>query len=57
MLLGSEERHTDKFRVFFEEFSGGRVGSFVDFGNQDKCTASLEDAQDFVQVSGQVSQK
>ena len=54
MLLGSEECHTDKLRVFFEEFSGGRVGSFVDFGNEDECAASLEDAEDFAQVSGQV---
>jgi len=54
MLLGSEECHTNKFRVLFEEFSGGRVGSFIDFGNEDKCAASLEGAVDFLQVRPEV---
>jgi hypothetical protein len=54
MFLGIEECHADQFRIFREEFGGCGVGSFVDFGNEGKCAARLQNAANFLEVSGQV---
>jgi hypothetical protein len=54
MLIGSEESPTGDMAVFLRHGRRGGAGAFVDFRDEDEASAGFEDAEDFVDVAGEV---